>query len=287
MGRKSPKDADFQKEPLIVSKIFETPHPVHKAAGLWLLRIVKGVSNKPWSKPYRRVLKFNCLTHMYEGRGFLWMPGRGTQAVAPGDCILMPAGQEHCYGGDGEPFVEDAVCFSGQMASCLAANNLLRAGVQPLGQARRLLPLIALAQDPAPASQIKAAVALESLLLELASQAPDADKSSAQDQLMAKLIEAIRIEPSRWWAVKDMASFCGLSQAQFRRRFQEAIGMAPKSYVESLKLRQAAEELARGEGGIAEIARRHSYRDPYHFSRRFKAVLGMPPKRFLKSPFGL
>ena len=279
-------DADFMKEPLSIGRIVETRHPVHAAMGIWPFRFIKGVSNGPRSRPYRRSFDFHCLAHMYEGRGYLWLPGKGVIPVAPGDCVLMPSNVMHSYGGDGDFFVEDAICFTGTVPDCMFSNNLLRCGVFALGQARKLLPVMELAQDPAPASQVKAAVALESLLLELVASSDASNPSDSSDLQVSKLLDALRLSPDKWWTVKEMANFCDLSVAQFRRRFVETVGMAPKHYVESLKMRSAAEELARGESSVAEIARRHSYRDPYHFSRRFKALMGMPPKRLAKRPLG-
>lgn len=279
-------DAAFQREPITPCPIREIRHAVHESMGLWPFRFIKGVHNAPPAKPFRRIFDFYCLAHMYEGRGYFWLPGRGVRPVAPGDCILMPPGQLHSYGGLGELFIEDAICFTGPVADCLLANNLIRCGLFPLGQERKLLPAMTLALDPAPASQAKAALALENLLLEIVGGASPSESTASGDIMMAKLLQALRLDPEKWWTVKEMAAFCALSVAQFRRRFTEAVGMPPKQYVESLKMRCAAEVLARGEMTVAEVARRHSYRDPYHFSRRFKALMGMPPNRMAKKPLG-
>ncbi len=278
-------DAAFERETLRVGSVTETPHPVHEGMGLWIFRLVKGMRCPP-VRPFKRSFEFYCLSHMFDGKGFLWLPpAKGVAALEPGDGIIMPPGQAHAYGGLDGFFFEDAICFVGPVADTMFRNGLLRPGVTRIGLERRLLPVIDLAQDPAPLSQIKAAVALESLLLELASENRQSGADEAETRILA-LLESLKLAPGKWWTVEEMAASCRLSVAQFRRRFSSLVGMQPKRYVEILKMRCAAADLARGVESVAEVASRYSYGDQYHFSRRFKQVMGVSPKRFSIRPFG-
>ena len=59
--------------------------------------------------------------------------------------------------------------------------------------------------------------------------------------------------------------------------------MSPKSYMERLKMQRAIEMLVGGREPVAEIGRKLSYSDPFHFSRRFKMVTGMSPADYRRS----
>jgi len=278
--------AAFEKEPVRHGLITETRHPVHEGMGLWIFRLVKGVRYHP-AGPYRRIFDFYCLSHMFDGKGFLWQPAKGLATLEPGDGVLVTPGQMQAYGGYGDFFLEDAICFVGPVADTMLRNGVLRQGVLRIGLERRLLPIIDLSQDPAPFSQIKAAVAFESLLLDLASEnRHSGGVADEAETRISSLLESLKLTPGKWWTVEEMAESCGLSVAQFRRRFTSLVGMQPKRYVETLKMRCAAADLARGAESVAEIARRYSYGDQYHFSRRFKQIIGISPKRFSKRPFG-
>jgi AraC-like DNA-binding protein len=84
----------------------------------------------------------------------------------------------------------------------------------------------------------------------------------------------------RWWTVEEMAKECDMSVNHMRNLFKEQTGLSPKTFIENLKMRRAAERLSNTLEPISSIAADFSYLDPYHFSRVFKRIMGMSPKQY-------
>ena len=60
--------------------------------------------------------------------------------------------------------------------------------------------------------------------------------------------------------------------------FLEKTGQLPKNYIETLKMKKAA-ELYLPEYSVIQTAHKLGYKDQYHFSRRFKKILGYSPSQ--------
>ena len=230
-----------------------------------------------------RYFEFFSLSHLIEGRGFYWTPSGGTRHFEAGSAVLMPPNVIHSYGGDHQVYVEDSICFHGPVADSLLRAGIIRAGVMNFGFERRLLPLIERAMDPLEVSQIGACIELQRLLLSLnIENTPLRSGDGAKGRIDA-LIEDLKLTPEYWWTVEEMAEKCGLGEVQFRRLFKEVAGMSPKRYIEKLKMQRAIEMLVGGRESVAEIGRRLSYADPFHFSRRFKESTGLSPADYRRS----
>lgn len=227
-----------------------------------------------------RKFEFYSLSHMFAGRGRLWLAdGNREWDMRPGDGVLIAPGAVNRYGGsDGQSYSEDTILFCGPVADMLAAAGVIRTGWLRIGAERRLRTVTQLAADPAAEAQIQANLALQTLLVELWSE----NRRPAENDPVEPLLERLRRHPERWWTVAEMAEFCHLSIAQFRRVFHRRTGALPKNYVEELKLRRAAELLLNGTLPIPEVGEKLGYADPYHFARRFKICFGVSPGRYRK-----
>lgn len=186
----------------------------------------------------------------------------------------------HIYGAaENATYWEDTINFFGPLADMLFRSGLLFNGVTELGRSRRLRPIIDLACDPSDNAQLNAAFALQKLLYELYNRR-FLQHSHDRYQRIDALLETLKDSPEKWWSLSDMAEFCNIGVHQFRRLFQERVGLLPKIYLDKLRMNHAAGLLAGDQFPIAEIAARCGYSDPFHFSRRFKAVMGMPPQHY-------
>ena len=205
------------------------------------------------------------------------------QHFEAGSAVLMPPNVIHSYGGDRQDYVEDSICFHGPVPDSLLKAGLVRPGILKFGLERRLLPVVERAMDPLETAQISACIELQRLFLSLGIEnAPARSGDGAKGRICA-LIEDLKLAPEPWWTVEEMASKCELGEVQFRRLFKEIAGMSPKRYVERLKMQRAIEMLAGGRESVAEIGRRLSYADPFHFSRRFKSSTGLAPADYRRS----
>ncbi len=249
---------------------------VHRQYGLWICHGNLRMASPPRASREPRYFAYYSLSHLLAGRGRYWTPEGHDEAILPGDGVLMAPRFIHDYGGDGHPYVEDAVCFTGPVADHLLRVGILRSGLLRIGRARRLLPIVTAARDPSRDAQIRANLALQNLLVALHFENLGEGAATPLDALLT----ALREQPERWWTVVEMAEFCDLGEVHFRRLFHARTGMAPKIYLDRLRLRLAAERLARSAEPVAAVAAAFGYADPFHFSRRFRQVVGFSPRQY-------
>jgi transcriptional regulator GlxA family with amidase domain len=100
-------------------------------------------------------------------------------------------------------------------------------------------------------------------------------------------------EPS---PVAGMVRLSGLAERSFKRRFQQATGMAPLEYVHTLRIEEAKQMLEVSEQPIEAIANEVGYEDAGFFARLFRRKVNLTPaayrrrfstmRRGLQSPGG-
>ncbi|MCB5201241.1 helix-turn-helix domain-containing protein [Neorhizobium sp. T786] len=74
-----------------------------------------------------------------------------------------------------------------------------------------------------------------------------------------------------------MIRSAGLAERTFKRRFTQATGMSPISYVQRLRIEEAKRRLERTEASVDEISWQVGYEEPAFFRRLFKRVTGLTP----------
>lgn len=77
--------------------------------------------------------------------------------------------------------------------------------------------------------------------------------------------------------VGQTARETGYSQRYFGARFLEAVGLGPKAFCRVRRFRRAAERLASGGSGLADVAANAGYADQAHFTREFRKFAGVTP----------
>lgn len=82
-------------------------------------------------------------------------------------------------------------------------------------------------------------------------------------------------------SVSELSELCHVSTATLRRMFVAAVGMPPKEYVSSLRLKRAIILLESGGVSVAEVSRLVGFDDPSYFSRFFKKHTGKNPTDFM------
>ncbi|MEM9375161.1 MAG: AraC family transcriptional regulator [Pseudomonadota bacterium] len=79
--------------------------------------------------------------------------------------------------------------------------------------------------------------------------------------------------------VQRLARAAGLSERQFRRRFQNVMGCAPKAYNRILRLQRVLTELDLfGPPDWADLAYKHGFFDQSHLNREFSDLMGATPR---------
>lgn len=80
--------------------------------------------------------------------------------------------------------------------------------------------------------------------------------------------------------VAAMLAMTGLAERSFKRRFEQATGMAPLAYVQTLRLEEAKQMLESGDEAIEAIANCVGYEDAAFFSRLFRRSVSMTPAQY-------
>lgn len=94
---------------------------------------------------------------------------------------------------------------------------------------------------------------------------------------LGRAIVALHRDPGRNWNVAELAAEAGVSRSVFAERFLAATGMTPVRYLTELRMRLAAQWIARDREAIEAVAYRLGYGSLAAFSRAFKRVVGRPP----------
>ncbi len=223
-----------------------------------------------------RRFEYYSISHLYAGGGRYWSPECGEAALKPGTLVVVTPGKLNRYGGaEGRSYCEDSVRFRGDIADRMRDCGIIADGFFEFGTARRLLPVIEAARDPAIDSQLRANLLLQRLMVECY-----LERRRPARPGLERLLARLREDWAHWWTVTEMAEICGMSPDRLRRAFLRETGMLPKHYLESLKLNRAAELLRRREMTVQQIAASLGYADSYHFSRRFKKFAGAAPEHY-------
>ncbi|MCP3967011.1 MAG: helix-turn-helix transcriptional regulator [Lentisphaerae bacterium] len=263
--------------------IHKMPSGVERNSNYYGMAIVGGGSHETAINSYdvcqSRYFEYYSISHMYNGRGKLWIKPDYEEELHPGHCIIICPETVNRYGGsNNDSYQEDSLWFFGPVADKLKMSGIIKDGAFDIGITRRLLPIFKLIQDPAVDTQINAVILLQKVLMDIYNE----DKKRKSGSIVTQLIETLKNQIEKWWTVDEMAEFCNLSDDQFRRVFHNETGMLPKTYLDNLKLKKAAELLNNPDLKITDIAERLGYIDPYHFSRRFKKIIGCSPRTYRK-----
>lgn len=81
-------------------------------------------------------------------------------------------------------------------------------------------------------------------------------------------------------SVEQIARYHSLSATHFSALFRKALGIAPREFVQRLRIRETGKLLAESDLPLKEIARKFGYVDAAHFCRHFRRETGMTPRQY-------
>ncbi|BCO18456.1 AraC family transcriptional regulator [Alteromonas sp. KC3] len=106
-------------------------------------------------------------------------------------------------------------------------------------------------------------------------------RSFAPGNAVVKAIEYLATHVGKNITIADVASKVGMSKAVFHRKFKQATNMSPIQFVKSMRLNNAAKQIAAGTNvGLAALE--VGYVSSSQFSRDFKRMYGLSPKQWEK-----
>lgn len=83
-------------------------------------------------------------------------------------------------------------------------------------------------------------------------------------------------------SVDKVAGLLRMGRTLFYRKVRGVTGYTPNDYIRVLRMKKAAELLAKGGNNVSEVAYAVGFDNPYYFSKCFKAQYGMPPSLYIK-----
>ncbi len=148
------------------------------------------------------------------------------------------------------------------------------------GFAEALLRLLHLLDDPLDAAVLGPGRLRELYYAVLKGEAGAAARRAfGAGNEIARTIDFMSTHLNTPLTIDDMAAQVGMSRAVFHRRFKEATRMSPIQFVKSMRLNNAAMQIAEGKT-VNEAAWEVGYTSPSQFSREFKRMYGQSPRQW-------
>ena len=103
------------------------------------------------------------------------------------------------------------------------------------------------------------------------------------DFRIRRAVTLMRDNVDRTPDLAEVAAKVGLSRSRFFELFATCTGVAPKQYLDMLRMEAAIEALSRGGQSIAEIADACGYSAQSHFTRFFVQQIGITPGEYRRA----
>lgn len=107
---------------------------------------------------------------------------------------------------------------------------------------------------------------------------PPSEKGRPNEKLKS-VIERMTAHPERDFPVEQIAKEAALSTGAFTDAFKRATGLTPHAYLLDIRVKRAREDLSKGFGTVADIARRYRFPTARHFATIFKRIVGLSPRQ--------
>jgi AraC-like DNA-binding protein len=99
---------------------------------------------------------------------------------------------------------------------------------------------------------------------------------------LGALLAEIEDHPERELTVDALARKAGRSRSRFAAWFKASVDETPAHYVQRLRIRLAATQLAWGRESVDAIAARTGFANRHHFTRVFSSLMGIAPGAYRK-----
>lgn len=104
--------------------------------------------------------------------------------------------------------------------------------------------------------------------------------SAHKDPVVSRALELIHGAPDAAWTLESLAQQSRSSRSALSRRFSQALGESPMSYLTCWRLCLASDLLQKTDEPLAAVAKSVGYANPYAFSAAFHRNYGVRPGRY-------
>lgn len=100
------------------------------------------------------------------------------------------------------------------------------------------------------------------------------------DQRIRRAIDLLRAQPGAPCDTEALVREAGLSRAHFYRLFERSTGVAPRVYLNVLRMELAVNAIVHRNESLCQVSDRLGFSAPAHFSRFFRDHAGVRPSEF-------
>ena len=197
--------------------------------------------------------------------------------------ILIPPGEKHCMMYASENLLKYPITFSSGILKGICSYHgripgTVFQGIEFISEEmKRKTPSAFLL------SQNRTVEVITLLLREAGYEEKSIDSEKITDDdknRLAKKFIADNIEQNL--SVKDVATYCHLSERQLTRNFIMTEGISPAKYITAEKMKRVGECVKNTDLSLKQISEKFSFNNEYYFNTAFKKHFGMPPLSYRK-----
>lgn len=252
----------------------------------------------------RRLRDWELILTLNGEAGIWWQELSGHTVIPPAHAVLIPPGCVHafaCTGGShiavhfdllAQPDLEPMAMIDtlslaaidpgpALPAPRLTCGDLVTRAAVPVRDLawwrQHLDPLVDAYQQRSHRSFSARLSAAAALTWAIQAQVAAAGQRTASGPL-AELLAEIGADPSRPWSLAACRRRLGLGETAFRSAVMTATGLAPRTWIERLRIERASRLLLESKADVAAVAVACGYADAFHFSRVFRRVQGLSPR---------
>lgn len=213
-----------------------------------------------------------------------------TTHIAPNSVIVYDKNASHYYGADGEPFVNDWICFdmSETERDAFCALQICFQTVYKLSDTATIFQLLKEMNQERFSNNIHQSrvlsLQLELLLLKLSEDIlqSSTQKNNYHTQL-GELRAAIYNHPLEKWTTEKLANHINLSISYFQHLYKKQFHTSPIADVINSRMEYAKYLLSTTDYPISMIASELNYNTDIQFIQQFKSVTKQTPLNYRKS----
>ncbi|MCR5108169.1 MAG: AraC family transcriptional regulator [Lachnospiraceae bacterium] len=112
----------------------------------------------------------------------------------------------------------------------------------------------------------------------------DPDSPTKRTEPIEKAFSYVEEHFSEPIKISELADFCAMSEAHFRKLFVMHMHMKPVEYINSVRIRAACDMLANTNKSVDEVALSCGFTTPSTFNRNFRQFMEITPNQWRKDP---
>jgi AraC-like DNA-binding protein len=237
-----------------------------------------------------RVYGSYAVMYLLEGRGVYRDANGRAQNLRAGDLVVVFPELAHTYGpAGGERWSEFYLVFDGPVFDLWRQVGLLDSArpvyhIEPVdGWFDRFKALVEGPRPVTPTERVAELCRFLQILGEVVGENAAPAREAREPRWLSRACSLLETDLGEEIDLEDVAQQVGLSYENFRKRFQQQVGISPARYRAARRIDAARELLRYTQMTNRQVAESLGFSDEFYFSKRFKQITGMTPRAFRQS----